>query len=248
MVSEISKYKKEYIAKSYEVDCHGFLRVLTLMNWLQDIAVENAQYLGFGFDVCREHNLAWVGSNYVIKVKRLPKIGEHVTIETWPAAGKLWGAVRDFVIRDELGEEIVCASSQWVLINYELRRPVLLKKYFPQYNFLPERVIDTDFPKIEATESDRAKEFMVRFDDIDVNEHVNNAVYPLWASESVDSAYRMTHTVESIEICFKKEAFYGESIEVYCNLQGDESVHLIKDKNSQQELADCRIKWKKITS
>ena len=68
MVTEISKYKKEYVVKSYEADCHGFLRLLTLLNWLQDIAVENAQYLGFGFDVCREHNLAWVGSNYVVKI------------------------------------------------------------------------------------------------------------------------------------------------------------------------------------
>jgi hypothetical protein len=31
-------------------------------------------------------------------------------------------------------------------------------------------------------------------------------------------------------------------------MQNDESVHVIKDKNSGQELADCRIKWRKITS
>ena len=248
MVTEISKYKKEYVVKSYEADCHGFLRLLTLLNWLQDIAVENAQYLGFGFDVCREHNLAWVGSNYVVKINRLPKIDEHISIETWPAEGRLWGAVRDFIIKDEQGNDIIRASSQWVLINYELRRPVLLKKYFPEYHFLPERTIDTDFPKIEATEGESVKEFKVRFDDIDVNNHVNNAVYPLWASESVDSSYRLSHTVEGVEVCFKKEALYGESVAVYCDMQGDESVHVIKDKNSGQELAECRLKWRKITS
>ena len=42
----ITKYQKEYDVKSYEVDCHGFLRVLSLMNVLQDIAVENAAVLG----------------------------------------------------------------------------------------------------------------------------------------------------------------------------------------------------------
>ena len=248
MSGEISKYIKEYVVKSYEADCHGFLRILTLLNWLQDIAVENAQYLGFGFEACREQNLAWVGSNYVIKINRLPKIDEHVIIETWPAEGKLWGAVRDFIIKDEKRNDIIRVSSQWVLINYEVRRPVLLKKYFPEYKFLPERTIDTDFPKIEATEGKTVTEFKVRFDDIDVNNHVNNAVYLLWASESVDSAYRMSHTVAAVEVCFKKEALYGESVAVYCDMQDNESTHIIKDKNSGQELAECRLKWRKITS
>ena len=248
MVAEISKYKKEYVVKSYETDCHSFLRVLTLLNWLQDIAVENAQFLGLGFEACRERNLAWVGSNYVVKIGRLPKIDEHITIETWPAEGKLWGAIRDFVVRDAQGLEIVLASSQWVLINSELRRPVMLKKYFPDYRCLPERVIDTDFPKISVEEGADICEYKVRFDDIDVNNHVNNAVYFLWASESVDNTYRLEHTIKEIELCFKKEALYGESVEVHSVLNNDESAHVIKDKNTQNELAACRIKWEKITS
>ena len=38
----VSKYVKEYTVRSHEADCHGFLRVLSLMNVLQDIAVEHA--------------------------------------------------------------------------------------------------------------------------------------------------------------------------------------------------------------
>ena len=85
---KISKYIKEYVVKSYEADCHGFLRVLTLMNILQDIACENADLLGLGFVQCHEHNLTWVGSNYLIKINRLPRIDEHFVVETWPAAAK----------------------------------------------------------------------------------------------------------------------------------------------------------------
>ncbi len=249
MSIEVTKYTKEYNVKSYEADCHGFLRILTLMNILQDIACENADALGFGFAECHKHNLTWVGSNYLIKIKRLPRIDEHFIIETWPAAGKLWGAVRDFNIKDKEGNVIACASSQWVLIDYERRRPVALSKYFPEYHFLDERVMDEDFHKLPEVENpDFIKEFAVRFDDIDVNNHVNNAVYPVWASESIDSKYRMLHLPAEIELNFKKEALFGEKIRVETKQNESESMHIIRDEKSGDELAKCLIKWRKITS
>lgn len=245
---QVSKYCKEYVVKSYEADCHGFLRLLSLMNILQDIACENADALGFGFDACAARGLAWVGSNYLVKIKHLPRIDEHFIIETWPSGTKLWGGVRDFNIKSAEGEVIVSAISQWVLIDVEKRRPVILSKHFPAYSVLPERALDADFSKLsEVTNPDCIKEFSVRFDDIDVNNHVNNAVYPLWASESTDSAYRLNHLPAELEICYKKEALYGEKVEVRTKQNESESLHTIYDKESGAALADCRIVWREIT-
>ena len=53
----VSKFKKNYIVKSYEADCHGFLRLLTLMNLLQDAAMESADELGVGLEKCLERGL-----------------------------------------------------------------------------------------------------------------------------------------------------------------------------------------------
>jgi len=249
MPAKIIKYVKEYVVKSYEADCHGFLRLLSLMNLLQDIACENADFLGFGFAKCAEQNLAWVGSNYLLKINRMPKIDEHFTIETWPSATKLWGGVRDFQIKDADKNIIVAAISQWVLIDVERRRPVILNKHFPQYTVLPERAIEGDFSKLEEVDKpDFVKEFCVRFDDIDVNNHANNAVYPLWASESVDSEFRLLHVPEELEICFKKEALYGEDVVVYTQKTGLVTEHTVYAKGSKNVLADCKIKWRKITS
>ncbi len=240
----VSKYVKDYIVKSYETDCHGFLRLLSLMNLLQDVAIEHADSFGLGLENCLEKNLSWVGSNYLLEISRFPKLHEHFKIETWPAEKKLWGAVRDFLVYDESGNVIIKGSSQWVLIDVVRRRPVMLEKYFPDYETLGERVINTDFPKIPALprETNRC-DFMVRFDDIDVNNHVNNAVYPLWASESISHEYRLNHRPCEIELCFKKEALYGETVTVATYHEADESLHSICDKNSGAELAQCRIVW-----
>lgn len=249
MAIKVSKYKKEYHVKSYEVDCHGFLRILTLMNFLQEAAVESAESLGFGFEICRAKGVAWVGSNYLVKIERLPRIDEKIVIETWPAEGKLWGAIRNFLLKDKDGRVIVRAKSQWVLIDIERRRPVSLSKYFPEYDFINESVMEDDFRKLSPVENpDSVKNIWVRFDDIDINNHVNNAVYPLWAAESIDSEYRMNHVPTEIELCFKKEALLGEQVEVSYKKEGEQSFHTVTDKNSGADLADCRFMWKEITS
>lgn len=245
----VQKYQKEYVVKSYEVDCHSFLRILSLMNFLQDIATENAEFLGLGLDACREHGVAWVGSNYLIRITRLPKLHENIRIITWPAEEKLWGAIRDFVVLDGTGTEIIKASSQWVLIDFSRRRPVMLKKYFPDYCCVSERAIVTDFPKINVENVvEKTKTFCVRYDDIDVNEHVNNAVYPVWASEGVCSDFRKKHFPAEIEICFKKEVLYGENVDVMTSLNDFESRHVIQCQSTKDELALCRIQWREITS
>ena len=249
MAVQVSKYIKEYVVKSYEADCHGFLRLVSLMNLLQDMACENADILGFGFEACKQQNLAWVGSNYLIKIYRLPKIDEHFIIETWPSGTKLWGGLRDFRILSANNELMAAAVSQWVLIDVEKRRPVILNKHFPQYTVLEERALKEDFLKFPPIENpDYTKDFTVRFDDIDVNRHVNNSVYPLWASESINGEFRLSHIPTELEICFKKEALYGEKVIVYTKQNESESLHIICDEVSGATLAECRIKWQKITS
>lgn len=245
----VTKYQKKYVVKSYEVDCHGFLRLLSLMNFLQEAAVESAAVLGLGFEECAKRGLAWVGANYLLKIDRFPKMQEAFVIETWPCAAKLWGAVRDFAVKDSDGNVIIKATSQWVLVDAEKHRPVLLKKHFPDYVTLDERILESDFSKMVVPEGTTEElNFKVRFDDIDVNQHVNNAVYPVWASESVESAYRIKHYPVEIELCFKKEALYGEKVRVVTMQKSDESFHTIYEADEGDELAQCRIVWKEITS
>lgn len=248
MMINAAKIKKEYVVKSYEADCHGFLRLLTLMNVLQDAAMESADTLGFGLEKCVKQGLTWFGSDYYLQIDGLPKIGEHFVIETWPAETKLWGAIRDFLVYDAAGKVIIKVSSQWVLIDIAKKRPAMLSKYFPEYTPLNERALPVDFMKIKEPDSfEREDEFKVRFDDIDINNHVNNAIYPLWASECTEADFRLTHVPAEIEINFKKSAVYGDKIVVLTAKDKDNTFHSIRESDKTTELSRCRIKWRKIT-
>lgn len=240
----MEKFEKNFQVRSYECDKNGFLRVVTLMNILQDAADSSATSLGFGFDFCINSGLAWVGTNYHIKINRMPKVHEIIKIQTWPSGENKFMALRDFLVTDEKGSEIMRATSQWVLVDVNRKRPVSLNQHLPEYMYIDERVLGTEFAKIEVPASTTfSKEFEARFDDIDLNRHVNNAIYPLWAIESLPADFHEKYLPSEIEISFKKECLCGEKIEVLTQVENNVSVHKISSLTEPKDLALLRVRW-----
>ena len=244
---QATKYRKQYNIRSYECDRNNNLRILTLMNIFQDMADNDAARLNFGLAFCIANGMTWVGSNYALEIDRLPKMHENITIETWPSAKNKLSAYRDFEVFGEDGKPIIRASSQWVMLNLEKRRPVSVIDALPQYQPLEERAVATDFPKIgEITDGDSQFKFRVRFDDIDLNKHINNAVYILWVTEAVEPEFRLAHNPARIDINFRKEGYMGEKIMVITRMEDLKSYHSIRtyDSDNERELARAVIEWK----
>lgn len=243
----LKKYINEYDIRTYECDRNNNLRILTLMNIFQDMADNHSKEMGLGIDYVLSKGMAWVGSNYVLDIDRLPKVHEKIKIATWPSEEKRVGAVRDFEVFGENGKSIIRASSQWILIDFRRKRPVGLRENLPEYKVLDEHALKTDFPKLPEVERvDEETKFRVRFDDIDMNRHVNNAVYALWACEAVDPEFRLNHDPKHIEIAFKKEGHMGEKIRVSTQCEGMHTFHSIctYDCEDNRELARVYIEWK----
>jgi len=244
---KIQKYAQQYVVRSYEGDCNNNLRILTLLNIFQDLADNNAAELGFGLDFCIKNGMTWVGTGYVLEIDRLPKTHETIKIETWPSATNKLSAYRDFEVFDEDGAPIIRASSQWVLIDLQKKRPLCVSDYLSFHEPLNVRALETDFPKISDVErTDCTFKFRVRFDDIDLNKHINNAVYILWATEAVEADFRLAHNPAKISINFRKEGYMGEKIIVKTQMNGLSSKHSIctYDSENERELARVVIDWK----
>lgn len=240
----MKKAIREYLIRSYEGDAFGNLRIVTLFNIMQDVADFHAAELGLGLEFCHSKGLAWVGANYHVKIKKLPKIHQKIVVHSWPSAEKKLGAIREFLFFDENGVELIRASSQWILIDFAKKRPVCLKDHLPDYQIIPERALETNFEKIEnGSEPTKKTAFKIRFDDIDVNGHVNNAVYPLWASEALDDDFRKKHMPSEIEVIFKKEGLLGENVNVASILDNQISRHYIFSASDERELARVKIMW-----
>ena len=243
----MEKYTKSYNLRTYECDKNGYLRFVTLFNILQDMADSHATDLGLGMEYCLSKGFAWVGANYHIKIERMPKLHENIKIITWPSEERKIGAIRDFAVYDDSDNLIITATSQWILIDFARKRPILLKDNLPEYTVINEHSMVSDFEKIPVpTRVDVEKNFSIRFDDIDINMHVNNSLYPLWASETLDYSFRDEYVPSEIEISFKKEGHLGEDVNIVSQVDGTQTIHSIKALSDNRELASLRINWTKI--
>lgn len=201
----INKLVEEHILKTHQCDRYGIMRPITLMNLLQGLAGKHADMLGFGRNECLEKNIAWVVTHMFVDIVDIPHADEKLIYSTWPTIPGALRSERDFEVRDDKGNLRIRAISQWVLIDLNTRRPVRISDCFPNWEGIDEHVWNRDFDKAADFIPTKTHAMACRFDDIDVNQHINNAVYTVWATESVGFDYRNTHELRGIDIYFERE-------------------------------------------
>ncbi len=239
-------YSKDYEIKFYEVDYKNQLKESVLLNFLQDIAADHAEKLGFGYSFISDKNLGWFLLKYHLKVYNWPKNINKITIKTWPRGVYKLSCIRDFEVYSPTGEKIAAVSSSWVLIDIETKKIVQPYKILNPFETCEDKSIETSFPKIPVVERvEIEKKFAVRYDDIDINQHVNNANYLIWALESLGFDYRADNIIKEIEIQYKKELKYGQSVVSLVQINKDEKVtiHNLRSSQTDEDLCSIRITW-----
>ena len=234
------KYSEIRQLQAYQCDRYRNVRPLILMNELQSIADTHAEKLGVGRTFLLKNTLAWVVTHYLVDIVELPHENEELQFITWPSVADALRTVRDFEIRGSDGRIMVRATSQWVLIDMERRRPVVLADKLPADILVGERALDRKFDKFPDFDAKKIHVMKCRFDDIDVNQHINNAVYAVWATESVGYTYRNEHKLCGIELNYKKE-INPETPEVFVDVKidGNTSYHKIRSTDTDHAIVIC---------
>jgi medium-chain acyl-[acyl-carrier-protein] hydrolase len=241
----MDKYKKTYLIKSYECDFKVKLRVRSLFNLFQDIADEHAEKMGLGYTYCHERDIGWIGGGYHVAIHHWPTWGDIVEMSTWPSAATAATGIRDFSIVDTNGNILIQATSQWVLIDTNRMRPIPVLKHIPMYELLEERALESDFGKIVIPDtSAETHSFPVRIDDIDLNDHVNNALYPTWALDALSQDFLRSHILSEIQVSFKRPAYYRDLITIQTWYTSNETIHVMTNNDNTIEYARVRLVWK----
>lgn len=241
----------EYLIRSYEVDARGRAPLPTLSKFMQETAYNHANHLEFGYVHLKEKNQFWVLSRLLIRVDRYPRWGEKIHLRTWPTeVGRLF-AYRDFQILDEQEKPIGAAGSGWLMLDAEKRRPqrpIELKeksRLFPE-----ERALDRRPLKIQTlSEPERGPSFPVRYSDLDLYNHVNNAKYIQWILDSFPDKMNREYEVAVFEINFVSESKMGDEVAIYTErLESSDSEptfrHGIKRKTDNRDICMAETKWR----
>ncbi len=91
---------------------------LRYLEWFIESAIAHSEALGWGMQVCKKMNLAWVAKSHSIDYLSPAYQGDELTLTTWIEKISPVRITRSYECKR--GEQLLCkAQSVWVLVDYE---------------------------------------------------------------------------------------------------------------------------------
>lgn len=248
-------YDETFRVRAYEAALDMRATLQHICNYFQEAAGNHASLLGFGYDVLSEKSLMWVLTRLIVKMDRYPKIGQTVTVRTWPSRADRLHAYRDYLLLDEQGNILGRASSAWAILDTENHRPIPVPSWVTD-----SRRLDLEdalvIPKAKPPVLPNAqpafeRNLTVRVSDIDVNQHANNTAYAGWTKEPIPTDIWVNNHPVLLDIIFRLECRQGESvISRAAQLPEDpeypgglQFAHSIIHAENRRELCRARTVW-----
>jgi acyl-ACP thioesterase len=208
----MERYRKYYDMNYSYMDKNKEATPVAIINMLQDTAIGHSEAVGLSIDKLKEDGIGWVLNRWSVHMDSPLRWNTRVSVETWPCSFNRFYATREFLIRDDRDNILVRASSRWILINIEKKRPVRIPEEFGTLYGMEQgvRAVPSEFEDIGLPVSEvPGIPFRIRRSDLDTNHHVNNAKYIEWMIETIPDDIYDGYTLKSIEVGYIKEAQSG---------------------------------------
>jgi acyl-ACP thioesterase len=212
----VTKLSRDYTVNWYDADYRGNARISAIFNFLQEAAWEQATRFGVGFDELKEKGLFWVIVTFHLKMIKFPRWTEKVRVTTWPRGVRQFFALRDFVMTSSEGEILGEATSAWVILDMERRRPQKADFIQEKVNYPPkDEMLEIEAPLIKQHRGLEEKLLhKVPYNEIDFNGHVNNTRYIEWCLNAYPLEFHNKHQIDSVLVNYIAEARYLDEIKI----------------------------------
>ncbi|MEI6102179.1 MAG: acyl-ACP thioesterase domain-containing protein, partial [Eubacteriales bacterium] len=127
----IGQLTQQVTLRAFESDFAGGLwKPSGILVRMQEIAEDHAIALGCGRkNMVDDTGMVWMLTRLHLEMKKYPKIAQEIVIKTWHGRVERLTFPRYFSFSSSDGEELGCATSDWVLFNIldrKLMRPSAL--------------------------------------------------------------------------------------------------------------------------
>lgn len=239
-ITDIMRVFSEQLRVRYrDVNREGRIKASSWFGFMQEIAVDHASALKFGYHDMAALGVFWVLARLRLSIVRQPTVEDTLTLETWPGAFRRLFAARHFRFLDRDGAEAATASSQWMILSLRDQRPQrvdIVGDKMPDTSDLPAYY---DFSERLATVKPEGpgQDFPVRFSMEDVNGHLNNAEYMALAQDAVESELGRPARFSGLEVAFHAAVRAPEHLSLYTARDG--SGHLVGGYRKDGTLSFC---------
>lgn len=209
---------------SADVDMFSRIRLGSLVNFMIQSAIKSADELGFGFSNLKEHQLFWVLSRLTVEIYFTLTWYRSITVETWPKSIEGIFYLRDFIIKDEMNEVLAKATSAWLALDMESKRPkVIDSKRTEAFHLLNDKNALSYSPeKINQKALGHSIIKEPVYFDIDLNKHLTSTRYVDWIMDFLPVEFHKVNYPKKLSINYLKETMLGQKILINKEIMGNE--------------------------
>lgn len=237
MTDEI-KYilEEEFRVTSADTDFKRQLSVSSLTNMFIQIAWHHAEELGLGSGYLHKNNLAWVLSRLHIKIDCLPYWNETVKLITWPKGIRRLFYLRDLEVYNAQNQLIAYATSEWLLIDINSKRPKIQSPNNPIFDKNKDKhAINSEIETLTTPEREtEVYNFTVQYSDIDLNQHLTTTRYIDQVFNTFDMDFHQVHQCKEMILNFNHEISFADDIKVAKIKPAEENKYFIGFYNSNK--------------
>lgn len=210
MYYNIKNYKLRYT----DVDFEDKLKLSALLSLMEESACDSADELGFGYSFLQHKNIGFVLANWHIELTRAIRLGEVLTIRTWPIKPKRLIVLRDFEFY--VGDEKVgVATSRWCVVDLKEFKIIDSANAFSReidYNENRSVVVNNwKIPQVTSNEVKYSK--TVSYSDYDHYGHVNNTKYADFLLDVFNPCELAGKYFTCVDLSYQVQCKYGEVID-----------------------------------
>ena len=185
---------------------------------LEDIAGLHSATVGLGLNEISETGCAWVVLNWQMQVISRPSYNDELAVYTWSASVDKLFADRDFEIRNKNGETIVIATSRWIYMDINKRRPLritpeIMDRYEsePEKRVFTEKLVKTSVPEGDFIETP----YKILRRDVDHLGHMHNISYLDAAYDIMPEEYFNGPVFNFVSIEYRKELLKNDDVKAH---------------------------------
>jgi len=250
VVDASGKHVQEFMVPCFMTDASYRMTASAFMTMAQEMAMNSAEILGFGFDsLFPNYHMAWVLSRFQFKFIKPVLWRDNVLIRTWHKGVQSIFYVRDFELLGEDGETAALGTSSWVILDMENRSLVKMTELpdcVSPEPMLLENAYETLAPKVampRKIEPVHVKDHVVVYSDLDINGHTNNVRYVDWAMDCIDPEIILNCPVKELAINFNKETRAGDCVSLLMHetTEGDDRIIYVEGQVEGKQSFCVRI-------
>lgn len=202
-------YRIKKAVALHDVDFNSVARTSAILQYLQSAAEAQLTENGMSYDSLKDRRRAFILSKIRLEVTAPLHVGAPISVITFPSDSRGYTFLRCFAL--ECGGEVVArAASLWALIDTGSRSLVRVEDFnlglptLPPIDLIPKRI------KLPDNMS-AVGEYVVRYSDIDRNEHMNNTKYLDVYSHFLPMENRM---IKEVTVSYMNEAKMCDALTV----------------------------------